>query len=126
MKHYTVAIAFVMAVAIGLLLTASTANAKCIKRPEFVGLGYNLFHGNPDGGNIGIDPGILFHNNVLQIDFDEGKTRNIRGNNLCVPDQVDMIPLSSCTHRETAQIFVGTQTYQKKLSASVDGNVNGS
>ena len=125
MKHYTVAIAFVMAVAIGLLLTASTTNANCLKRPVFVGMGYKLLHGNPDGGDNGLDPGLTFRN-ILQIDFDEGKTRKIRGNSICVPDQVNMIPLSSCTYKETAQIFVGTQTYQKKLSASVDGNVNGS
>ena len=123
MKHYTVAIAFVMAVAIGLLLTASTTNANCVKRPVFVGMGYKLLHGNPDGGDNGLDPGLTFRN-ILQIDFDEGKTKNIQGNIICVPDQVNMIPLSSCTLNETAQIFVGPQSYQKKLSASVNANLD--
>ena len=125
MKHYSVVITFTMAVAIGLLLTASTTSANCIERPVFVGMGYKLLHGNPDGGNNGLDPGLTFRN-VLQLDFDEGKSRNIRGNKICVPDQVNMIPLSSCTYKETAQIFVGTQTYQKKLSVSVDASVNAS
>ena len=118
MKHYSVVITFTMAVAIGLLLTASTTSANCIKQPVFVGMGYKLLHGNPDGGDNGFDPGLTFRN-ILQIDFDEGKSKKIQGKDICVPDQVKMISLPlHC--KETAQIFVGPSIYQAKLLRSVD------
>ena len=122
MKHYSVAITFAMAVAIGLLLTTSTTSANCVKQPVFVGMGYNLLHGNPDGGDNGFDPGLTFRN-ILQIDFDERKSRKIQGKNICVPDQVNMISLPlHC--KETAQIFVGPSTYRKKLLKCVDVNAS--
>ena len=99
----------------GLLLTATVCSA-CKKKELLVGVGYNLIFGNPDGSpqHAGRDPGLKRTHRILRISHNNGSKR--------VPKQIKVVPLTSCSSKETAKLFAGMVSYQRRLSLSVDAS----
>lgn len=89
---------------------------------DFVGIGYDLLRGNPEGdfNEGGIDPGYRLARNIFKRTYEEGKEDLYNGNTVKIPDQMAYQPLSSCSSKETARIFHGTESYQSKLDISTD------
>ena len=94
---------------------------------SFVGSGYNLIKGNPDGEEInngGVDPGLHPEKRILEFTFkkklktDDGK--------YAIPDQISYSKRSGCAGRDKTTIVTGTKAYQDNLKVSVtaDGNLN--
>lgn len=72
----------------------------------FVGMGYNLLKGNPDGDshiNTGKDPGLLMTRQILKLDPpDSPRELSYHEYPLCFP-----------THYK--EVFYGTKSYQTRL-----------
>ncbi|XP_071950812.1 uncharacterized protein [Antedon mediterranea] len=91
---------------------------------NFLGIGYNVLDGNPDGSDIaigGVDPGLLTTRKVFKMTFDNGKLSS--DNQYSVPDQVTFVPRSSCSNSVSQEIFWGTESYQQKLKKETDWKV---
>eukprot|EP00057_Strongylocentrotus_purpuratus_P035074 XP_797600.2 PREDICTED: uncharacterized protein LOC593009 [Strongylocentrotus purpuratus] len=87
---------------------------------NFIGVGYNIIDGNPEGGDIylgGVDPGLLVTRPILKLTYDENQLTSDR--EYIVPDQVLFSPRSSCVTTETQQTFYGTETYVEKISVDM-------
>lgn len=90
---------------------------------QFLGVGYNLLKGNPEGGDLsngGIDPGLLFTRKVLKLSYDTNKLSV--GQQYMIPDQVTFAPKSSGVTTTKKEVFSGSKSYQKKLSVDVSAN----
>jgi len=101
----------------------STANDDALPAPDglfFVGSGYNLVKGNPDGHNLangGVDPGLLPARRMLQLTYKENrKSENLK---YVVPDQINFAPRDSCMEEKTHDIIISAKSYQKQLEVSV-------
>lgn len=83
---------------------------------RYVGVGYNLLRGSPDGDfdRGGIDPGIHRNLVVFEFTYNEGKTAYMNGP-MSVPDQVNFQPSSSCSQNTKRTIYSGAKSYQKSL-----------
>jgi hypothetical protein len=80
---------------------------------HFVGVGYNLLKGNPDGGMAtrgGVDPGLLFTRRIFAMSPGD------------VPPEVVYEPRHSCAKEETLSVFYGTKSYQDKLNVDVSSS----
>lgn len=92
---------------------------------QFLGVGYNLLEGNPDGGDLsngGIDPGLLFTRKVFKLSYDTNKVSI--GRQYLIPDQVSFAPRSSCVTTTKKEVFSGSKSYQDKLTVDVSANGN--
>ena len=61
---------------------------------NFIGVGYNIIDGNPEGGDIylgGVDPGLLVTRPILKLTYEENQLTSDR--EYIVPDQVYMAEL---------------------------------
>jgi hypothetical protein len=77
---------------------------------HFVGVGYNLLKGNPDGGQTargGVDPGLLFTRRIFAMSPGD------------VLPEIIFEPRRSCAKEQTLSVFYGTKSYQEKLSVDV-------
>ncbi|XP_073250647.1 uncharacterized protein [Porites lutea] len=95
---------------------------------HFVGVGYNLLEGNPEGGDVtngGVDPGLLFTRKIFKLTWNTNKKS--MDNRFSVPDQVTFAPRSSCVTTNKKEVFSGSKSYQEKLNADVQvsGNYGG-
>lgn len=89
---------------------------------RFIGVGYHLINGNPEGGdanNGGIDPGLLSTRQILALTFDEGRITN----GFPVPDEVTFSPRQSCVKESSQSTFYGTRSYQNSLRVGVSVSV---
>ena len=87
---------------------------------HFVGVGYNLLEGNPEGGDVtngGVDPGLLFTRKIFKLTWNTNKKS--MDNRFSVPDQVTFAPRSSCVTTNKKEVFSGSKSYQEKLNADV-------
>ena len=87
---------------------------------KFLGIGYNIIEGNPEGGGLingGVDPGLLVSRRVLDLHYDNGKTSS-EGQYL-IPDEVYFLHRQSAYASSTRTTFHGTSSYQSKLSSQV-------
>ena len=87
---------------------------------HFVGVGYNLLKGNPEGGDVtngGVDPGLLITRKIFQLTWNTNK-KSV-DNRFRVPDQVTFAPRSSCVTTNKKEVFSGSKSYQKKLNVDV-------
>ena len=60
---------------------------------HFVGVGYNLLKGNPEGGEVsngGVDPGLLFTRKTFKLTWSENKVTV--DNKYKIPDQLSFAP----------------------------------
>ena len=90
---------------------------------HFVGVGYNLLEGNPEGGDVtngGVDPGLLFTRKIFKLTWNTNKKS--MDNRFSVPDQVTFAPRSSCVTTNKKEVFSGSKSYQEKLNADVQVN----
>ncbi|XP_072180200.1 uncharacterized protein [Diadema setosum] len=87
---------------------------------NFLGVGYNILSGNPDGGDVtsgGVDPGLLVTRRVLELTYNNrAMSSNGRYH---VPDQVTFVPRGSCVEGASKQVFYGTKSYQDVMTADV-------
>jgi len=87
---------------------------------HFIGVGYNLLRGNPEGGNLrigGIDPGLLTTRKIFKLSYDTKKLSVDRKYE--VPDQVRFAPRASCVEAESKDVVSGAESYQRELSVDV-------
>ena len=92
---------------------------------NFIGIGYNLIDGNPEGGDVstgGVDPGFLVSRPILKLTYHDSQlTSDLEYQ---VPDQVVFAPRTSCSMTSSHQTVFGMSSYVKKLS--IDVGVSGS
>ena len=102
------------------VVTHASQNVTTAKGLRFLGVGYNVLKGNPDGGNLthgGVDPGLLFARKIFKLTWDTQKT-SVDGK-FRVPDQVAFAHRSSCVENTTNEVFSGAKSYQDKLKVDV-------
>ena len=89
---------------------------------RYVGIGYNLLKGSPDGDFIlgGADPGVLTTKMVFAFTYQENKESYFSDKVVQVPDQVNFQPLVSCSSRNKASVYSGEKSYQKSLNYGID------
>ena len=91
----------------------------------FVGIGYNIVEGNPEGDDTshgGIDHGLLVSRKIFSLTY---KTNKLTGDSRYkVPDQIAYSSRHSCVEdKETkASIVFGSKSYQSKLKADVEAS----
>ena len=86
---------------------------------HFVGVGYNLLKGNPEGAARygGVDPGLLITRKIFKLTWNTNKKSVDK--RFSVPDQVTFAPRSSCVTINKKEVFSGSKSYQKKLNVDV-------
>ena len=89
----------------------------------FVGIGYNIVEGNPEGDDTrhgGIDHGLLVSRKIFSLTY---KTNKLTGG-YKVPDQIAFSSRLSCVQdKETkASIVFGSKSYQSKLKANEEAS----
>ncbi|XP_030828941.1 uncharacterized protein LOC763692 [Strongylocentrotus purpuratus] len=87
----------------------------------FLGIGYNIIEGNPEGGDMatgGVDPGLLVSRSVFVMTYDEGKITN--DGKYQIPDEVNYVLRDAAYTSSSATTFHGTSSYAEKLSSQVD------
>ena len=112
-----------------LLLPALSLSATTLPIPnaiKYIGIGYNIIDGNPEGGSKvsgGVDPGIMVSRRIFKLTYDNEKTTN--DNEYRVPDEVEFQHRSSAYTSKETDTFYGTKSYAKKLSnqVKVDGEL---
>ena len=89
---------------------------------RYVGIGYNLLKGSPDGDFIlgGADPGVLTTKMVFAFTYQEKKESYFSDEVVQVPDQVSFQPIVSCSKRNKASVYSGEKSYQKSLNYGID------
>ena len=110
---------FVLLIALGVAVTHG--NPKTAKGLDFIGVGYNLLKGNPDGGDLsngGVDPGLLFTKKIFKLTWNMKKLSTDR--EYSVPDQVVFDHRSSCSKTIKQEFFFETKSYQDKLKVDVN------
>lgn len=87
---------------------------------HFVGVGYNLLTGNPEGDdslNGGVDPGLLTTKKIFKLTYDTNKLSvDLKYK---VPDQVSFAPRLKCVYTTKKEVISGSRSYQQKLGADV-------
>ena len=92
---------------------------------SFVGIGYNIVEGNPEGDDKkhgSIDHGLLVSRKIFSLTY---KTNELTGDSRYkVPDQIAFSPRLSCVEdKETkASIVFGSKSHQSKLKAEVEAS----
>ena len=87
---------------------------------NFIGIGYDILEGNPDGGSLGnggVDPGLKLNRHILQLTYKEEK----RSSDLryIIPDQTVFASSQSCVQQSDKSIYNGARSYQKKFRTEV-------
>ena len=104
-------------------VTVITQAQQTPKGLHFVGVGYNLLEGNPEGGDVsngGVDPGLLFTRKVFKLTWKQQKVTV--DNKFLIPDQVSFAPRESCVTTNKKEVFSGSKSYQDKLNLDVDSS----
>ena len=105
------------------VVTHATEDVGTAKGLRFLGVGYNILKGNPDGGKLsngGVDPGLLSSRKIFKLTWDKKKTSVDRLYR--VPDQVVFVHRSSCVETTTNEVFSGAKSYQDKLKVDVEAS----
>ena len=94
---------------------------------RYVGVGYNLLKGSPEGDfdRGGADPGILINRGVIfEFTYDEGKEAIFFNEKVQVPDQVDFHPTETCVKMSGESVFSGAKSYQDSLNFGISPSGN--
>ncbi|GFN76799.1 MACPF domain-containing protein 8 [Plakobranchus ocellatus] len=92
---------------VSLVLVVTPVKAIGDEPTKFLGVGYNLLTGNPDGGLLsrgGIDPGLLYTRKVLDLSSHYAVQSESR---------------RSCAQTRQTSVFYGGKSYQEKLKRGV-------
>eukprot|EP00057_Strongylocentrotus_purpuratus_P009486 XP_011663960.1 PREDICTED: uncharacterized protein LOC580197 [Strongylocentrotus purpuratus] len=87
----------------------------------FLGIGYNIIEGNPEGGDMatgGVDPGLLVSRSIFVMTYEEGKITS--DEKYMIPDEVKYVLRDSSYTSSSATTFHSTSSYAEKLSSQVD------
>lgn len=89
---------------------------------RYVGIGYNVLQGCPDGSfdRGGIDPGIKPTREIFDFTYKEDREEFYRDITVQVPDQVNFQPISSCSGRSKTSAYSGAKNYQKSLGLGLN------
>ncbi|KAJ7378960.1 hypothetical protein OS493_019659 [Desmophyllum pertusum] len=112
----------VFLIILGVVVVAQAAQ-DAPKGLHFVGVGYNLLEGNPEGGDLsngGVDPGLLLTRKIFKLTFDTNKLTVDK--KYTVPDQVSFAPRKSCVTTNKKEVFSGSKSYQEKLNLDVEAS----
>ena len=104
-------------------VTHASQDVATAKGLTYLGVGYNILKGNPEGGELsrgGVDPGLLSARKILKLTWDTEKT-TVDGK-YRVPDQVTFAHHTSCVEATTHKMFSGTKSYQDKLKVDVEAS----
>jgi len=107
-------------ITLGVAVVTHSSAQKTAKGLRFLGVGYNILKGNPDGGKLsngGVDPGLLSTRKIFKLTWNTKKT-SVDGK-FRVPDQVVFVHRSSCIEKTTNEVFSGVKSYQDKLKEDV-------
>jgi len=107
------------------VVTHAYQNLATAKGLRFLGVGYNILKGNPEGGKLshgGVDPGLLSTRKILKLTWDTKKT-SVDGK-FRVPDEVLFVHRSSCVEFTTNEVFSGAKSYQDKLKIDVKASAD--
>ncbi len=114
----------VFLITLGVAVVTHTSQAtSTAKGLTYLGVGYNVLKGNPEGGELsrgGVDPGLLSARKILRLTWDTDKT-SVDGK-YKVPDQVVFAHHTSCVETTTHKMFSGTKSYQDKLKVDVEAS----
>ncbi|XP_068753764.1 uncharacterized protein [Montipora capricornis] len=113
-------ITFLITLGVAVVTHATEDDVDTAKGLRFLGVGYNILTGNPDGGQLslgGVDPGLLSVRKIFKLTWDTNKT-SVDGL-YRVPDQVVFVHRSSCVETTTNEVFSGAKSYQDKLKVDV-------
>lgn len=117
---------FVLTVALGTVFTPGFGNPTTAKGLHFIGVGYDILRGNPDGhpSKGGIDPELKTTRKILKLTWNEEKLSVNK--KYKVPDQIVFADPGAFPEKTVQEVFSGTRSYQDKLKAAVkvDGDVN--
>ncbi|XP_068700258.1 uncharacterized protein [Montipora capricornis] len=105
------------------VVTHATKDVGTAKGLRFLGVGYNILRGNPDGSQLshgGVDPGLLSTRKIFKLTWDTNKT-SVDGL-YRVPDQVVFVHRSSCVKTTSNEVFSGVKSYQDKLKVDVEAS----
>ena len=111
---------FLITLGVTVVTHASAHSVATAKGLRFLGVGYNILKGNPEGGKLsngGVDPGLLSTRKIFKLTWDTQKT-SVDGK-FRVPDQVVFVHRSSCVETTTNEVFSGVKSYQDKLKEDV-------
>lgn len=89
---------------------------------RYVGIGYNLLKGSPDGdfSHGGVDPGILATRAIFDFTYKGGTEAYYMDTTVQVPDQVTFQPLESCSAKNRASVYSGAKSYQNSLNFGIN------
>ncbi|KAJ8023274.1 hypothetical protein HOLleu_35640 [Holothuria leucospilota] len=113
-----------MATLLGLSVTV-LCQAPTPPAVRYIGVGYNLVKGNPEGGTLqngGVDPGILPTRRILNLSYEEEHFTADR--RFKVPYEVQFSPRQSCVTETSISVFSGGQSYQRQLSVGVTASAS--
>ncbi|XP_065931307.1 uncharacterized protein [Magallana gigas] len=83
---------------------------------HYIGVGYNMLTGNPDGSlvtNGGVDPGLLYTRKILEVTGHDS------------PMRVQIEHRHSCAQQNTTSMYFGTKSYQDKLKMNFKSSGGG-
>lgn len=105
------------------VVTHSSQDVKTAKGLKFIGVGYNLLKGNPQGGELsrgGVDPGLLATRKIFKLTWDTDK-KTVDGS-YRVPDQVNFVHRASCVKTTKNEVISGAKSYQESLKVDVEAS----
>ena len=110
---------FVLIVAFGIAFTPGYGYPKTAKGLDFIGVGYDILRGNPDGdlSKGGIDPELKITRKILKLTWNDRKLSVNK--KYKVPDQVVFADRDSSAKETVQEVFSGTKSYQDKLKTVV-------
>ena len=107
------------------LLFVATKARKRTQAVNYLGVGYNLIDGNPEGvpSNGNVDPGLKSTHRMLKLTYLTG--RRTHDDKIMIPDQASFTPRLSCSSQVQTSSYHGAKGYQRKLQVSVKTSVSG-
>ncbi len=105
------------------VVTHASNDVATAKGVKFIGVGYNIIKGNPEGSELshgGIDPGLHSTRQIFKLTWAAGKTTVDKIYR--VPDQVNFVHRSSCVKTTTNEVISGAKSYQDKLKVDVEAS----
>lgn len=93
---------------------------------RYVGVGYNLLKGSPDGSFAkgGEDPGILITQVIFEFTYEKGKEDYYLEKTVQVPDQVNFHATASCSAENRTSVYSGAKSYQDSLNFGINPSGN--